>query len=216
MYGMIEMNRKVCHEVFALAVPNHTRLADLTDSQLAALVKDGNSDAFAELTARYIPMIRYKAAPFHSAQLETDDLCQEGLVGLFNAARAYSAANGAAFRTFAGTCIANRMIMAYRSALSRKNRPLSDFISLSDGEYPGLELPSGGWDPEMLLASNEGIGQMWEKIRSVLSDRELRVLRLYLGGYSYAEIAGKLSITSKAADNALQRARMKLKNRIDD
>ena len=208
------MQESVHHEVFALAVPNRTRLADFTDSQLAALVKNGDSDAFAELTARYIPLIRYKAAPFHSAQLETDDLCQEGLVGLFNAARAYSSSGGAAFKTFAGTCIANRMIMAYRSALSRKNKPLSDFISLSGSEHPDLELQAGGWDPETLLASSEGVGQMWEKIRSALSERELRVLRLYLGGYSYSEIAGKLSITPKAADNALQRARMKLKNRI--
>lgn len=197
-----------------MAAANHTRLVGLTDSQLAALVREDDSDAFAELTARYIPLIRYKAAPFHSARLEADDLCQEGLVGLFHAARAYDSSNGTAFRTFAGTCIANRMIMFYRSALSGKNRPLSDFVSLSDGEHPELELQSDGWDPETLLASSEGIGQMWGKIRSALSDRELHVLRLYLGGYSYAEIAEKLSITPKAADNALQRARMKLKSRI--
>lgn len=201
--------------MFVLAVTNRARLADFTDGQLAALVKDGDSDAFAELTARYISLIRYKAAPFHSAGLETDDLCQEGLVGLFNAARAYSPCGGAAFKTFAGTCIANRMIMAYRSALSRKNKPLSDFVSLSDDEHPELELQYGGWDPETLLASSEGLDQMWDKIRSALSELELRVLQLYLGGYSYAEAAGKLSITPKAADNALQRARMKLKNRID-
>ncbi|MVB12375.1 RNA polymerase sigma-H factor [Caprobacter fermentans] len=198
-----------------MAVPNRTPLTDFSDGQLAVLVKDGDSDAFAELTARYMSLIRYKSAPFHSAQLETDDLCQEGLVGLYNAARTYNSANGAAFKTYAGTCIANRMIMAYRSALSRKNEPLSNFVSLSDGEHSGLELPVGGWDPETLLASSEGVGQLWEKIRSVLSERELRVLRLYLSGYSYAEIAAKLAITAKAADNALQRARIKLKSRFN-
>ena len=40
---------------------------------------------------------------------------------------------------------------------------------------------------------------------------ERQVLMLYLGGYSYKEIADSLRITSKAADNALQRVRRKLK-----
>ena len=199
---------------FAVAVQNNTQLADFTDGQLAALVQEGDSDAFAELTARYMSLIRYKAAPFHSAQLETDDLCQEGLVGLFYAARSYNSSNGAAFKTYAGICIANRMIMAYRSACSRKNKPLSNFVSLSDEEHSEVTLPAGGWDPEAMLASSEGIGQMWKKIRSALSQRELRVLRLYLSGYSYSEIASRLSIAPKAADNALQRARMKLRGRF--
>ncbi|MFU0831360.1 MAG: RNA polymerase sigma factor SigS [Oscillospiraceae bacterium] len=197
-----------------MTVQNNTQLADFTDGQLAALVQKGDSDAFAELTARYMSLIRYKAAPFHSAQLETDDLCQEGLVGLFHAARAYNSENGATFKTYAGTCIANRMIMAYRAALSRKNEPLSNFVSLSDSENSHLALQADGWDPETMLTDSEDVDQIWKKIRSMLSERELRVLRLYLSGYSYSEIAKKLSITPKAADNALQRARMKLRSRM--
>lgn len=197
-----------------MAVANRTPLTDFTDGQLAGLVKAGDSDAFAELTARYMSLIRYKAAPFHSARLETDDLCQEGLVGLLNAARAYDSKNRAAFRTYAGVCIANRMIMAYRSALSRKNEPLSNFVSLSGEEDLPLSGTVGGWDPETALASSEGVDQLWRRIRSALSELELRVLRLYLSGYSYAEAARKLSITPKAADNALQRARLKLKSRF--
>lgn len=197
-----------------MAVPNQTQLSDFTDSQLAELVKKGNPDAFAELMARYIPLIRCKAAPFHSARLEADDLCQEGLVGLYNAALAYDSSNGAAFKTYAGICIANRMIMAYRAALSRKNKPLSDFVSLSDETHSELALRADAWDPEAMLASREGIGQLWRKIRSALSGLEFRVLQLYLSGYSYSEIAGRLDITPKAADNALQRARLKLKSRF--
>jgi RNA polymerase sporulation-specific sigma factor len=199
----------------ALTVSNNTPLAGFTDGQLAALVQKGDSDAFAELTARYMSLIRRKAAPFHSAQLETDDLCQEGLVGLFHAARAYNSANGAAFKTYAGTCIANRMIMAYRSAFSRKNEPMSNFVSLSDSENLNLVMQAGIGDPESMLTSSEDADQMWRNIRSVLSKREFRVLRLHLSGYSYSEIAKKLSITPKAADNALQRAKMKLKKRYE-
>lgn len=203
---------------FALTAINRTRLTDNTDAQLALLVKSGDSEAFAELTARYMSLIRMKAAPFHSAQLETDDLCQEGLMGLLSAARSYEEGNRASFRTYAGVCISNRMIMAYRAALSRKNSPLCNFVSLSGDGDESRRLttgPADGWDPETVLASSESISQMWKRIRSVLSEREYRVLRLYLSGFTYAEIARKLSVTPKAADNALQRARLKLKGRFD-
>ena len=199
---------------FALADVHRAPIETFTDGQLAGLVRAGDPDAFAELTARYMSLIRYKAAPFHSARLETDDLCQEGLLGLLGAARAYDARNRAAFRTYAGVCIANRMIMAYRSALSRKNEPLSNFVSLSGGEDFPLADGSGGWDPETALASSEGVDQLWRRIRSALSELEFHVLRLYLSGYSYAEIGRRLSVRPKAADNALQRARLKLKSRF--
>lgn len=211
---MKAMGARIVAGCFALADEKSTRLSEYADGELARLVRAGDSDAFAELTGRYMSLIRFKAAPFHSTQLETDDLCQEGLLGLLNAARTYDAANGAAFRTYAGVCVANRMIMAYRSALSRKNEPLSNFVSLS-GDEGGLALGSDGLDPEDVLASSESVDLLWRRIRSVLSDQELRVLKLYLSGYSYAEIAGKLAIAPKAADNALQRARTKLKSRFN-
>ena len=201
------------HGVFALV---DDQFADFTDSRLAGLVKEGNSDAFAELAARYMFLIRAKAAPFHSTQIETDDLCQEGLLGLLNAARTYDSANRASFRTYAGVCIANRVIMAYRSA-SRKNKPLNDFVSLSEEETPELPLDSleqGDGDPEALLADRESMDLMWRKIEAELSSLELQVLQLYCSGYSYEEIAQTLSVTAKTADNALQRVRAKLKNRI--
>lgn len=200
-----------CHGVVALADVHYT---DYTDGQLAGLVKEGNSEAFAELTARYMFLVRAKATPFHSTQIEIDDLCQEGLLGLLSAARTYDASNRASFRTYAGVCIANRVIMAYRSAASRKNRPLSDFVSLSESGAPELSLPGVDCDPEALLSDSENVRMMWQRMKAELSPLELQVLQLYLSGYSYGEISERLSITTKAADNALQRVRAKLKNRI--
>lgn len=188
-------------------------LSGCTDGQLAGLVKKGNAEAFAELTSRYMSLVRAKAAPLHSSHLEADDLCQEGLVGLLNAARTFSEENRASFRTYAGVCISNRIIMAYRTAANRKNSPLSNSVSLNENESGEEPLVSQN-DPESLVVDSESEKLMWDRIRSELSELELRVFRLYLGGYSYSDISRKLSIPSKAADNALQRARVKLKNRI--
>lgn len=193
-----------------------SEMVNCTDSQLADFVSCGNAEAFAELMARYMSTIRAKAAPFHSALLEADDLCQEGLLGLLNAARTFDTENGANFRTYAGVCIANRIIMAYRSSISGKNLPLNDFISLSDGDGPEFLFQDSTSDPETMFADSENFSLMWKEIEHILSELELNVLTLYLNGCSYREISRKLEISRKAADNALQRIRFKLRSHLSD
>ena len=143
--------------------------------------------------------------------LEADDLCQEGLLGLLDAVRNYREDGGASFRTYAGVCITNRIIMAYRWAAGRKNFPLNNFVPLSEegascGVFAGEEA-----NPEKMLVEEEDLLLLKRFISRGLSKMERQVLMLYLGGYSYKEIADSLCITSKAADNALQRVRRKLK-----
>ncbi len=204
-------NLDYVHEVLGLADDNHfEQMEDSTDGQLANLVSGGDSNAFVELTARYLSLVKAKAARFRSPMLEMDDLCQEGLMGLLNAARTYDSVAGASFKTYAGVCISNRMIMACREAASRKNLPLHNFVSLSDHDMD-LDMPDHTTDPETVLIDSENLRLMRQRIEETLSHMEERVLMLYLGGCSYSEIAAKLDITPKAADNALQRVRLKLK-----
>lgn len=211
---MIYAVSNICksHEVLGLVNNNHfNKMEDYTDSQLASLVGQENSDAFVELTTRYMSLIRVKAAPFRCTMLECDDLCQEGLLGLLSAARTYDSAGKAGFKTYAGVCINNRIIMAYRTAASRKNFPLKDFVSLSDGNAD-MDMLDSSTNPETVLMDRESVKIMRQRIKQNLSSMEQRVLTLYLGGCSYYEIAAELGLTSKAADNALQRVRLKLKH----
>lgn len=197
------------HEVLGLAEENHSeQMADYTDSQLVTLMNSGDSNAFVELSARYLSMIKAKAARFQSVMLEKDDLCQEGFMGLLNAARTYDPSGGASFKTYAGVCISNRMIMACRAAVGRKNIPLHNFISLSDQDE---EMPDSTTDPEAVLINSENLKIMRQHMEKTLTQLEQKVLMLYLEGCSYSEIAAQLGITSKTADNALQRVRLKLK-----
>jgi RNA polymerase sporulation-specific sigma factor len=190
---------------------NHlNKMADLTDIQLASLVSSNDSNAFVELAARYLSLVKAKMSHFRSPMLETDDLCQEGLMGLLNAAHTYDSAGGASFRTYAGVCISNRMIMACRRAASQKNLPLNNFVSLSDDEA-AMDMQDHTTNPETMLIDNENLKLIRQDIEQTLSLLEQRVLMLYLGGCSYNEISAKLGITFKAADNALQRVRFKLK-----
>lgn len=186
------------------------KLEDYTDSQLADLIKSGNADAFAELTARYMSLIRLKASPFRCTMLEADDLCQEGLWGLLCAARTFEDSGKANFRTYAGVCISNRVIMAYRSAASRKNSPLNNSLSLND-DCLEIDISDSTANPEAVLMGRESVKAIRLRIEQNLSKMEQQVLVLYLSGCSYHEVAVKLGITSKAVDNALQRIRSKLK-----
>jgi RNA polymerase sporulation-specific sigma factor len=204
--------------VFALTDAHDPTLYVFPDAKLAKLVQQGNSEAFAELTVRYMSVIRAKVAPFHSKRVEADDLCQEGLLGLLNAARTFNPQNGTSFRTYAGVCIYHKVVMAYRASAGRKNDALNNSISLSDDETDNSAVSAMSndvsTDPEALLSDRESFKIVWHKVASLLTPMEASVLRFYVGGCSYQEIAQKMSITTKAADNALQRARCKLKHTL--
>lgn len=187
-------------------------LANFTDLELAQRVREKDADAFLELTRRYLGLIRAKAAPFHISAMDADDLCQEGLMGLLSAALTYQQGKMASFRTYAGVCIANCIITAYRTAASKKNLPLNDFVSLSGDDAELRFVSENNSDPESLLIDQENLQLARSRIEQTLSKMERQVLSLYLGGCSYREIGQKLGITEKAVDNAIQRIRRKLKD----
>lgn len=186
-------------------------LAACEDAQLAALVKGGNAEAFAELTERYISSVRAKVFPYHAAGVESEDLCQEGLLGLLLAAETFDPERGSSFRTYADVCISNRVIMAYRSAVGKKNSPLNNFVSLSGEDAPDFPADCSA-DPQILVDNRESFEMIRKRLQQLLTPMEQSALQLYLSGCSYREIAEKMSVTEKAADNALQRVRSKLKH----
>ncbi len=183
---------------------------ELNDSQLADLVKRENYDAFAELGARYLWLIRTKASQFESAAaLEREDLCQEGFLGLYFAACSYEKKGGAAFKTYAGVCIQNRMTSAVRNHKNAGNRPLNESVSL---EAAG-DAPAAFWDePEALLELRESFEGFLSKMKLALSPLERRALSLYLSGLKREEIPKKAGLSLKSFDNALGRVRSKLRS----
>ncbi len=192
------------------------QLPELSDQQVAELVNEGNMDAFVELTARYMGLIRGKASAFRGVPIDAEDLYQEGLLGLLHAAHSYRSSGSASFKTYAGVCIYHQMVTACRSALSRKNLPLHNFVSFHDAEQNDCWTTSLMSDqianPETLLIDRENLEGLRARINQSLSKMEQEVLFLYLNGCTYQEIAQKQAVTVKAVDNAIQRVRKKLKN----
>ena len=184
-----------------------------SDTKLIEMFKNGNELAFTALTDRYLKLIRSITSKYTISGLEPDDLTQEGLVGLLCAVNTYRADRGASFKTYAGLCINRRIISLLNRSIGNKNKPLNDYISLYDDDMPSSMLDNGV-NPESLVISKENFSNLNKHISDCLSEKEKRVLKLYLAGESYEQISHILDIKQKSVDNALQRIRKKLKNHI--
>lgn len=172
-----------------------------SDEELARLAVEGDRDAFAVLSDRYLPIIHSRANRYSSiVGVELEDFQQEGLLALYRAARGYQNDGQAAFRTYATTCINNSMTTAIRRHM--RQRKQESALSLEQ-----LDLAQAGE-----LSDREAVRELSDQIQAQLSPFERQVLLLYLSGHSYAQIAQLLSTSAKPVDNALQRVRRKLRH----
>ena len=58
------------------------------------------------------------------------------------------------------------------------------------------------------------VEQIRRRMKEQFTDMEKRIFSLYLLGYSYRQIGERMQISPKSADNALQRAKKKLRDAI--
>ena len=120
----------------------------LSDEALALRFQNGDDAAFSELAARYLKVIRIKACSFREIfSLEREDLYQEGLLGLLDAANSYKPSERTSFETYAGRCISNRIVSAVRRSSSLKNSFLNNAVPIEEMEDLGADRLS---DPQTL------------------------------------------------------------------
>src|SRR3954453_14237130 len=101
------------------------------DSYLLALAKNGSADAYDLLVRRYYGFVRLKASSYFIAGGDSDDLIQEGLVGLYKAVRDFRPDRESSFRNFAELCITRQIITAVKTATRNKHVPLNQYVSFS-------------------------------------------------------------------------------------
>lgn len=152
---------------------------------------------------KWLPLVRSRANAFREKGVESDDLVQEGLIGLLSAIRSYDESRGASFETFAYICITNRMKSAISLAKKR-----TDTVSLDESQ----ESPDVKADPQEIVLSDDAAEKWFENAVKKLSALEEKVLKLYLSGYSYRQIAAAVDASEKTVDNALCRAKNKLRD----
>ncbi len=185
---------------------------EISDEVLWLAASKGDTQAEEQLIKKYNRLVKICSRPFFLAGGDSEDLIQEGMMGLVSAIREYDSEKGTAFRTFAEKCILNRLRSAVKSASRFKHMPLNESLSLESQAFDEGQTFASGIvrDPEELIIARETFDEINDMLSDSLSQFEKRVLEYYLLGLSYSEIAENVSKTPKSVDNAVQRIRKKL------
>ena len=192
---------------------------ELADLQLVMRARNGDQKALDELIRRYTGFVRLKASSYFLAGGDSEDLIQEGLIGLYKAVRDFSP-ELSSFRSFAELCVTRQIITAIKTATRFKHSPLNSYVSFShtpagqesDGDCTlGDALPGPSVDdPSVCVISTEELQSLLGCLSTALSGLESQVLTCYLEGRSYEEIGELLDCDPKTVDNALQRVKRKV------
>lgn len=189
----------------------------LDDNQIMKRIRNLDDEAMEYMLKKYGYLVKREVRTVYLIGAETEDLTQEGMIGLFKAIRDYDCEKGAGFSTFASVCIRRQIQNAITNSNRKKHVPLNSYVSLymnteEEDNFLFQEriVADNQEDPENLLIKKEQQEDRNARIKNELSRMEQQVLTFYLQGLSYEEIAEKIGKTEKTVDNALQRIRTKL------
>lgn len=190
---------------------------EFADEELVIMAQEGDGDAEEFLIRKYKDVVRSKAHLYFMVGADSEDIVQEGMIGIMKAIRSYDKSRQASFHTFAEICINRQIITAIKRATRLKHSPLNTSVSLnkplSDTE-PDTTLEetlssNSNTDPEALFLLKEDMDFIEGNGSEIFSDLELSVWNEYLKGKSYHKIAEITGKSPKAIDNAIQRTKRK-------
>lgn len=209
-----------------------SELSTYSDEELIGLYRDGNDEVMEFLLEKYKHLVRSKAKTMFILGGDDQDLLQEGMIGLYKAVRDYDTGRDASFYTFADLCISRNIFSAVQKSNRKKNAPLNYYISLSEtgntknekGEDSAVTTfvqslehyaESDNNNPEKILIGREDVVDLENFISQQLSDLERQTMELFITGMSTVDIAKILGRDEKSTDNALQRAKSKIRKFLD-
>ncbi|CCZ04143.1 RNA polymerase sporulation sigma factor SigH [Bovifimicola ammoniilytica] len=192
----------------------------MTDEKLIELSRDGKDEVIDYLLDKYKGLVRRKARTMFLVGGDTDDLIQEGMIGLYKAVRDYDVRKEASFLTFANLCIDRQIYSAINASNRKKHSPLNSYISfpllnfLNDNVTNELYMDKQNVNhrnPEDLYIDRENVLHIEHMLEKELSAFEYEVLKMYIDGADYIEIAERMDKKPKSIDNAIQRIKKKVK-----
>jgi len=196
----------------------------MTDEEISERARDFDGNALEYLLNKYKNFVRAKARSYFLIGADREDIVQEGMIGLYKAIRDFKVSKLTNFRAFAELCVTRQIITAIKTATRQKHKPLNSYISLNKPVYDEesdrtlIDIVASGKisNPEEIIIGREDFSIIESKMGRLLSPFEMQVLRKYLEGKSYFEIAEELKRSVKSIDNALQRVKNKLEKLISN
>lgn len=196
----------------------------MADEDIIDLSRNGDKYAIDYIIDKYKNLVRARARTYFLIGADKEDIVQEGMIGLYKAARDFKRDKHSSFKAFADLCVTRQIITAIKSATRQKHIPLNSYISLNKpffGEENEQTLlntigQKKNTNPEEIVISKEHFSSIEEKMFKILSKFERKVLSMYLDGNGYTEIAKQIGKSEKSIDNALQRMKRKVTKFIDN
>lgn len=197
---------------------------NVDDETIIQWTRENDSQAMDYLIRKYRGLVKREARKMYLIGSDEEDLIQEGMIGLFQAIRDYDKNCETSFASFAKLCVTRQMYTAVTASNRKKHQPLNTYVSFDEPVFSDSFSESGygeqtvedmifadekDTNPEKIMLDREQAGMIESVIVERLSSYEKKVLKLYLEGLSYDDIAAELSRTRKAVDNAIQRIRRK-------
>lgn len=195
----------------------------MTDEELLDRLRNGDDRVMDFICNKYKNLVRSKAKSMFILGGDSEDLIQEGMIGLFKAVRDYDSGRDASFYTFADLCISRQMYTAVQASNRQKHFPLNNYVSLDGGNSAEDKQDNGllktlasrvELSPEEVFLDKERVAYLEQAIDKELSSFEKQVLDLYMTGMAYTQIAKVLGRDVKSTDNALQRLKGKIKKML--
>ncbi|WP_313525136.1 RNA polymerase sporulation sigma factor SigH [Anaerotignum sp.] len=213
-----------CQGAVNAAEPKKSSFAAFRDEELVLMAQQGDTQAEEYLMDKFKPLVKARSRAYFLIGADSEDIIQEGMIGLYKAVRDFNREKNASFSGFAELCVNRQMITAIKAATRYKHQPLNSYISLNkpvfddDSDQTYIDLLQEGelLNPEALFIGQENKDFIQMQMVKNLSGFETRVLSLYLQGRSYFEIAKSLQKTEKSIDNALQRVKKKLERFLEE
>lgn len=189
---------------------------EMSDEELIRCLRNGNPEITDFIMDKYKYLVRKRANAMYLMGGETEDLIQEGMIGLFKAIRDYREEKESSFYHFADLCVSRQIFHAVEASQRKKHLPLNSYVSLNTQDTESgaalldVLIAMDSANPEQLVIDRENAAAMEEKISHRLSRMEKQVMGYYLQGLNYQQIAEVMGKKPKAIDNALQRIKNKL------
>lgn len=195
-----------------------SEIKNMDENEILLLARQGESSAIDYVLDKYRNFVRAKSRTYFLIGADREDIIQEGMIGLYKAIRDFNPDAGLSFRSFADLCITRQIITAIKTATRQKHMPLNSYVSLNKPTYDEEDsdalidsvFEKKHLDPEEIMLSRERFNFIEERLSSTLSKYETLVLKGYLAGKSYCDIAKDLKKSEKSIDNALQRIKKKI------
>ena len=187
-----------------------TNYVELTDPQLVERTREGDRQAFGELTRRHWRRCVDLASFFLRNRSDAEDQAQNAFLKAYQHLDQYE--GDAEFTTWLSRIVANQCLMLMRA------RRRARFVYLDQAPCEPRSLPVQVAAPDLDPEGELGFAQLTEVLRLEVGRipklmRNVMLLR-DIQGLPMRDVAAQLGITVSAAKSRLVRARAELRNRM--